>query len=67
MLLGADATFLLLTLLMFALMAAGVPIFIAIGVSAASGLWMMFGLHQAMVDRRRRKHGAYCWYRFTTE
>jgi C4-dicarboxylate transporter DctM subunit len=50
MLLGADATFLLLTLLMFALMAAGVPIFIAIGVSAVSGLWMMFGLHQAMVD-----------------
>jgi C4-dicarboxylate transporter DctM subunit len=50
MLLGADATFLLLTLLMFGLMAAGVPIFIAIGVSAVSGLWMMFGLHQAMVD-----------------
>jgi C4-dicarboxylate transporter DctM subunit len=50
MLLGADATFLLLTLVMFALMAAGVPIFIAIGFSAVSGLWMMFGLHQAMVD-----------------
>ena len=35
---------------MFGLMAVGVPIFIAIGISAMVGLWMMFGLHQAMVD-----------------
>ena len=47
---GGEATFLLLTLLMFGLMAVGVPIFIAIGMSAVSGLWLMFGLHQAMVD-----------------
>jgi C4-dicarboxylate transporter, DctM subunit len=50
MLLSADAAFLLLTLLMFGLMALGVPIFIAIGISAMGGLWLMFGLHQAMVD-----------------
>ena len=50
MLLSADATFLLLTLVMFGLMALGVPIFIAIGISAMGGLWLMFGLHQAMVD-----------------
>ncbi len=50
MLLGADATLILITLAMFAMMALGVPIFIAIGISAMSGLWLMFGLHQAMVD-----------------
>jgi len=50
MLFGSEATFLLLTLLMFGLMAIGVPIFIAIGMSAMGGLWLMFGLHQAMVD-----------------
>jgi C4-dicarboxylate transporter DctM subunit len=35
---------------MFALMAFGVPIFISIGIAAMTGLWIMFGLHQAMVD-----------------
>lgn len=50
MLLGADATLILLTIAMFTMMALGVPIFIAIGISAISGLWLMFGLHQAMVD-----------------
>ena len=45
-----DLTFLLLTLLMFTLMAVGVPIFIAIGVPAMAGLCLMFGVHQAMVD-----------------
>jgi len=50
MLLGADATLLLITLVMFGMMALGVPIFIAIGISAMGGLGMMFGLHQAMVD-----------------
>ncbi len=48
--LGADATLILLTAIMFAMMALGVPIFIAIGISAMTGLWLMFGLHQAMVD-----------------
>ena len=50
MLFGSEGTFLLLTLVMFGLMALGVPIFIAIGMSAMGGLWLMFGLHQAMVD-----------------
>lgn len=47
---GSEALFLLLTLMMFGLMAVGVPIFIAIGMAAMGGLWLMFGLHQAMVD-----------------
>lgn len=47
---GSDGTFLLLTLFMFVLMALGVPIFIAIGMASMGGLWLLFGLHQAMAD-----------------
>lgn len=50
MLVGNEAVALLIIASMFLLMAAGVPIFIAIGMSAVGGLWLAFGLHQAMID-----------------
>jgi len=43
-------TFLLITLLMFALMGLGVPIFISIGLAAFAGLALIFGPLHAMVD-----------------
>ncbi len=50
MLLAGDAGIFLVVIAMFALMAVGVPIFIAIGMAAVGGLWITFGLQQAMVD-----------------
>jgi C4-dicarboxylate transporter, DctM subunit len=47
---GADWEAVLVTLAMFALMGIGLPIFIAIGAAALVGLWLVFGLQQAMVD-----------------
>jgi C4-dicarboxylate transporter, DctM subunit len=47
---GSDATIVLVILAMFALMAVGVPIFIAIGIAALGGLWAAFGLQQAMIN-----------------
>ena len=50
MLLAGDAGIFLVVIAMFTLMAVGVPIFIAIGMAAVGGLWITFGLQQAMVD-----------------
>ena len=50
MLIAGDATIFAVILTMFVLMAIGVPIFVAIGMAALGGLWIAFGLHQAMVD-----------------
>ena len=50
MLLAGDAGIILVVIAMFTLMAVGVPIFIAIGMAAVGGLWITFGLQQAMVD-----------------
>jgi C4-dicarboxylate transporter, DctM subunit len=45
-----DATLIAIILGMFGLMALGIPIFIAIGLSAFTGLAVLFGPQQAMVD-----------------
>ena len=45
-----EADIVLIVIAMFALMAVGVPIFVAIGITALGGLWMAFGLQQAMID-----------------
>lgn len=47
---GGDTGFFLIVLVMFGLMAASVPIFVAIGIAAMAGLCMVFGLQQATVD-----------------
>ena len=47
---GGDTSFILIVLVMFGLMAASVPIFVAIGIAAMAGLYMVFGLQQATVD-----------------
>lgn len=40
----------LICLVMFGLMAIGMPIFIAIGSAAFAGLWLTFGFEQGMID-----------------
>ncbi|HUA56008.1 MAG TPA: TRAP transporter large permease subunit, partial [Candidatus Sulfotelmatobacter sp.] len=47
---GPDTEVLIVAVAMFALMAIGIPIFIAIGASAFAGLWLVFGLQQGMID-----------------
>jgi C4-dicarboxylate transporter DctM subunit len=47
---ASDVSVLLVIVAMFVLMGIGVPIFLAIGMAALGGLWMAFGLHQAMID-----------------
>ncbi len=47
---AGSATFLLVVLVMFGLMALGIPIFISIGIAAFAGLALLFGAMQAMTD-----------------
>ncbi len=47
---AADATLLVIVLVMFGLMALGIPIFVSIGLSAFAGLVLIFGIEQAMLD-----------------
>lgn len=47
---AGGAIFLLVVLVMFGLMALGIPIFISIGIAAFGGLALLFGTTQAMVD-----------------
>jgi C4-dicarboxylate transporter DctM subunit len=46
----SDVTLIAIVLAMFGLMAIGIPIFIAIGLSAFTGLTLLFGPQQGMVD-----------------
>jgi C4-dicarboxylate transporter, DctM subunit len=48
--LAAGSSFVLITLVMFGLMALGIPIFVSIGLAAFAGLAMIFGPLHAMVD-----------------
>lgn len=48
--LGGSETFLAIVLVMFALMALGIPIFVSIGLAAFIGLALIFGPLHAMVD-----------------
>src|ERR1700723_3378744 len=45
-----DGSLFALIISMFALMALGIPIFVAIGVTAFAGLALMFGFNQAAID-----------------
>jgi len=46
----SGVSFFLITLVMFALMALGIPIFVSIGLAAFTGLALIFGPMHAMVD-----------------
>jgi C4-dicarboxylate transporter, DctM subunit len=48
--LAGDATLVVIVLVMFGLMALGIPIFVSIGLSAFTGLTLIFGMQQAMLD-----------------
>jgi C4-dicarboxylate transporter DctM subunit len=48
--LAGDAALLAIVLAMFGLMALGIPIFVSIGLSAFTGLALIFGLRQALFD-----------------